>query len=87
MGKLRETGQGWGDRGSHALVTVKHESIRVFSGRTDRAHVVTFGSGCIRSQTTYLSYLLTNNVVTFGSGYRWEKCDFWEWVSVTFGSG
>ena len=28
-----------------SLVTVKHESIRVFSGRTDRAHVVTFGSG------------------------------------------
>lgn len=50
-------------------------------------HSATLGSGCIRSQTTYLSYLLTKNVVTFGSGYRWEKCDFWEWVSVTFGSG
>ena len=46
-----------------------------------------FVRGCIRSQTTYLSYLLTKNVVRFGSGYRWEKCEIWEWVSVRFGSG
>lgn len=46
----------------------------------------TFESG-IRSQTTYLSYLLTKDVVTFVRGYRWVRCDFCAWVSVTFVRG
>ena len=50
-------------------------------------HSATLGSGCIRSQTTYLSYLLTKDVVTFVRGYRWVKCDFCAWVSVTFVRG
>ena len=47
----------------------------------------TLGSGCIGSQTTYLSYLLTKDVVTFVRGYRWVRCDFCAWVSVTFVRG